>query len=92
MDEAGAVGLATPFLRVEEEGVDEGAVPVADGGVDDEARGLVEDEEVLVLEEDREGDVLRDQLRLRERGRREDGVDEVAGRDLRGGLRDGAAR
>ena len=73
-----------------EEGVDEGPVAVADGGVDDEARGLVEDEEVLVLEQDGERDLLRDELRLRRRGRREDDVDLVARRDLRGSLRRGA--
>ena len=90
VDEPGAVRLAAPLLRAEEERVHEGAVPVPDRGVDDEAGRLVEDEEVLVLEEDRERDVLRTQLRLRRRGRREDGVDEIAGGDLRGGLRDGA--
>ena len=43
---------------VEEESVDEGAVGVTGGGVDDEADGFVDDEEFVVLVDDVEGDVL----------------------------------
>jgi hypothetical protein len=43
-----------------EEGIDEGAVGIASGGVDDEAGGFVEDEDVFVLEEHVERDVLGD--------------------------------
>ena len=40
------------------EGVDESAVGIAGGGVDDHPDGLVDDEQVLVLEEDVERNVL----------------------------------
>jgi len=60
VDDAGpqlAVGRGEG-LCVGGEGVDEGAALVALGGVDDEVGGLVDDEDVLVLEQDVEGDVL----------------------------------
>ena len=44
------------------EGIDEGAVGVAGGGVDDHAVGFIENDEVLVFVEDVEGDVLRDEF------------------------------
>jgi hypothetical protein len=62
MDDAGA-HLATDaaeVVAVVEEGVDEGAIGVACGGVDDEAGGFVEDEDVFVLKEDIKRDVLGD--------------------------------
>ena len=45
-----------------EEGVDEGAIGIASGGVDDHAVGFVENDEVLVFVEDVERDVLGDEL------------------------------
>ena len=67
-----------------EDGVDEGAVGVAGGGVDDEARGLVDDEDRVVLEEHGEGDVLGDERH----GRGGLGAQDVglAGRDPAPGL------
>jgi hypothetical protein len=60
MDDARA-GLATDageVITVVQEGVDEGAVGVAGGGVDNESRGFVDDKDVAVLIEDFDGDVL----------------------------------
>ena len=42
-----------------EQGVDQGAVEIARRGMDDHARRLVDDEQMLVLEDDLERDVLR---------------------------------
>ena len=51
---------AAEIVAVVEEGIDEGAVGIACGGVDDEAGRFVEDEDVFVLEKDIERDVLGD--------------------------------
>lgn len=56
---AGRVGFVGELsLAVVEEGIDEGAIGVAGGGMDDHAGGFVDDDEVWVFEEDFEGDVL----------------------------------
>ncbi len=54
-DAADAAELAGAVV---EEGVDEGMLVVADARVDDESGGFVEDEEVVVFEEDMEGDIF----------------------------------
>lgn len=64
VDDAGAldsVDAGELVSAVMEEGVDEGAVGVAGGGVDDHAVGFVEDDEVFVFVEDVEGEVLGDE-------------------------------
>ncbi len=61
VDDAGSFDAADAgelAAAVVEEGVDEGAIGVSGGGVDDDAGVFVEDEEVFVFEEDVEGDVL----------------------------------
>lgn len=86
MDDAGAgfTADAGEVVAVMEEGVDEGAVGVAGGGVDDEAGGFVDDEDVAVLIEDFDGDVLGDDF---DGGGVGDGEgDEVAGADDGAGL------
>lgn len=71
-------------LEVPGEGVDERAGEVRACGVDDDVGLLVEDDEVLVLEEDVEGDVLGDGAA---RGRRrDDDGDDVARVDFLGGF------
>ena len=61
MDDAGA-GLAADAgeggAAMGDEGVDEGAVRVAGGGMDDETGRLVEDQQMAVFVEDGEGDCL----------------------------------
>ena len=47
---------------VVEQGVDQGAVGVAGGGVDHQAHGLVDHDDILVLEDHVQGDVLGDGL------------------------------
>lgn len=74
---AGLSADAGEVVAVMKEGVDEGAVGVTRGGVDDEAGGLVDDEDVRVLVEDVEGDVLGGDL---------------DGDSLRDGKEDGVAR
>jgi len=69
-----------------EQRVDERAVGVAGGGMDDEAGGFVEDDEIVVLEEDVKGDVLGDGLHGHGIGNR-DGHD-IAGMQLRTGFHD----
>ncbi len=67
-----------------EERVDQCAVVVAGGRMDDEAGGLVDDDQRVVLEQDVERNVLRDGFgRL---GRRLHEVEPVAGRDLLRGV------
>lgn len=51
---------AAEVVAVMEKGIDEGAVGISCGGVDDEAGGFVEDEDVFVLKKDIERDVLSD--------------------------------
>ena len=64
VDDAGPPGIAAGGecgvgqLGVVEEGVDEGAGPVAAGGVDDEAGLLVEGDEMLIFIDDVQGDVF----------------------------------
>lgn len=62
VDDAGAsfTAYAGEVVAVMEEGVDEGAVGIAGGGVYDEAGGFVDDEDVAILVEDFDGDVLGD--------------------------------
>jgi hypothetical protein len=62
MDDAGALHSADSrelAAAVVEEGVDERAVRIAGGGMDDEADWLVEDDEVVILKENVERDLLR---------------------------------
>lgn len=62
MDDAGPLDSADAgelAVAVVEECVDEGAVGVPGGRVDDHAVGFVEDDDVLVFEYDVERDVLR---------------------------------
>ena len=62
MDDARS-GLATnarEVVAMMKESIDEGAVGVACGGVDDEAGGFVDDEDVAVLIKNFDGDVLGD--------------------------------
>jgi hypothetical protein len=65
---------------VVEQRVDQRAVGVAGRRVDDQAGRLVDDDEVLVLEEDRQRDVLGD--RAGRRGRRDRDLDDVAEAEL----------
>lgn len=61
VDDAGSFDAADSgefSVAVEEEGVDEGAIGVAGGGVDDHAVGFVDDDDVVIFVEDFEGDVL----------------------------------
>ena len=60
------------------EGMDEGARPMPEGGVDDHAGGLVDDEQGVVLVEDVEGDVFGDDA-VFAAGVCHDEGDEVAG-------------
>ncbi len=62
MDDAGAhlSADAAEVVAVVEEGIDEGAIGITGGGVDDEAGRFVEDEDVFVLKENIERDVLGD--------------------------------
>lgn len=56
-------GLSTDageVVAMMKQSIDQGAVRVACGGVDDEARGFVDDEDVAVLIEDLQGNVLGD--------------------------------
>lgn len=46
-------------LAVVEQGVDQGAIGISRGGMDDHAGGFVEDDEVVVFEQDFQRDVLR---------------------------------
>ena len=74
MDDAGAqlAADAAQVVDVVEQGVDQRAVGVAGGRMDDHARGLVDDHDVGVLVDD----VERQRLRLRRGGRRRRHVDD----------------
>ena len=48
-----------PPRAMVEQRVDQGAVEIARGGMDDHAGGLVDDDQMIVLEDDVERDVLR---------------------------------
>ncbi len=64
MDDSGTVlaGEGAEFsLTMMQQRVDERAVGIAGRGVDDEPRGLVHDDEIVVLEEDGERDLLAEQ-------------------------------
>jgi len=62
VDDAGAhfPADAAEVVAMMQQGIDQGAVRVSSSGVDDEARGFVQDEDVFVFEKDLQGDVLGD--------------------------------
>ncbi len=75
VDDAGAAVVLLgqeAFLVMVDEGVDEGSMGAVVGGVDDQAGRLVDDHDVVVLEEDFEGDVFAEDFR-RGAGRPGDG-------------------
>ena len=61
MHDAGAelAADAAQAAHVKEEGVDERAVAVAGGGMNDQAGGLVDHDEVVIFEDNRERQILR---------------------------------
>lgn len=59
---AGLSADAGEIVAVMEQGVDEGAVFIASGGMNDEARRFVDDQDVGIFVEDFERDVLGDDL------------------------------
>lgn len=87
VDDAGAEGVAAlaDGSAVVEDGVDEGAVPMTDGGMNDEASGFVEAEEVGVLIQNLERDVFGAGLDGRGFGFGRTGEDAIAGVDGIGG-------
>lgn len=74
---------AAEVVTVVEKGIDQGAIGIAGGGVDDETGGFVEDEDVFVLKKDIKRDVLSDD------GDRDDFGDDEG--DLVSGLQAGAS-
>ena len=58
MDDPGPVVVVPALGSVREQALDERARPRRSGGVNDEAGGLVDDEEVLVLPDDRDVELL----------------------------------
>ena len=81
MDDAGAelAADAAQVVHVKEQRVDERLVGVAGGGMDDQAGGLVDHDDVVVLVEDREREVLR--LDGRRSGGGDVDLDRLAGFD-----------
>jgi hypothetical protein len=64
MDDSGALGLLPARHRVAKEAVDQRAAGVPRGRMDDDARRLVHDQEMLVLEGDAQAELLRLEARL----------------------------
>jgi hypothetical protein len=75
-------------MAMVEEGVDQRAIEIACGGVDDETGRLINDEEMLVLIGDDEGDILR--LVMRGAGVRDGKGILLVPTDFRGGVADEA--
>ncbi len=69
-----------------EQGIDQGPVAVARRRMDDQARGLVDDQQMLVLEDDPQGDVLRLVVRGLGLGHREE--EELVPADFLRGIAD----
>src|ERR1700722_32950 len=85
MDDAGALDAADPGKAVatmSDQRLNESAFGMARRGMDDEACGLVQDEEMIVLEDDVERDVFAAQSRGLGFGNGDDNV--VAGADFAG--------
>ena len=80
VDDSRSQGVAArgDEAAVVEDGVDQRALPVTRGGMDNEAGRLVQAEQVVVLVEDVERDVLGHGLHRRRRGRGRHGLDAVA--------------
>lgn len=89
MNDAGAEVAADggELREVMEESVDEGSGVAAGAKVDDEAGGLVDGNDVIVLIEDVEGDVLGEGAEGLQFGRLD--RDNIAGAEFRGGFRRG---
>ncbi len=91
VDDAGAAHAADAGqagTAMGDEGIDEGAAGMAWGRMDHQPRRLVDDDEVVILVSDGEGDILRSRYGIR-RGRQVEGK-AGTGRDLAGWISDDA--